>query len=103
MADQLYLSLWFPNFRFEDLPTKLGCVMRQFAVISGNNRVSAASAYPISFNEVPAYQRLYVTDDRSEETPDALIENAVTEATDQLHEDTAYEFEMRWKLWAPEA
>ena len=103
MADQLYLSLWFPNFRFDDLPAKLVSVMRQFALISGDNRVSAASTYPISFNEAPAYQRIYVNDDRSEETSASLIENAVAEATEQLHDDTAYEFEMRWRLWAPEA
>ena len=102
MADQLYLSLWFPNFRFENLPATLVSVMRQFALISGDPRVSAASAYPISFNEAPTYQRLYVNDDRSEETSDAVIENAVAEATEQLHDDTAYEFEMRWKLWTPD-
>ena len=30
-----------------------------------------------------------------------IIENAVAEATEQLHDDMAYEFEMRWKLWSP--
>ena len=102
MADQLYLSLWFPNFRFDTLPATLVSVMRQFALISGNPRVWAATTYPISFNEAPTYQRLYVNDDRSEETSASLIENAVAEATEQLHDDTAYEFEMRWKLWLPE-
>ena len=103
MADQLYLSLWFPNFRLDSLPAALVSVMRQFALISKDPRVAAASAYPISFTEAPAYQRLYVLDNRSEETSAALIENAVAEATEQLHDDTAYEFEMRWKLWAPDA
>ncbi|MDQ2835065.1 MAG: hypothetical protein M3Y50_15250 [Acidobacteriota bacterium] len=110
MADQLYLSLWFPNFRFESLPATLISVMRQFATISGSSfpegkRVAAATAYPLSFTEAPAYQRLYVNDGRAAEGRDteaAIIENAVGEATEQLHEDTAYEFEMRWKLWAPD-
>jgi hypothetical protein len=102
MADQLYLSLWFPNFRFEALPASLVSVMRQFAVISGDKRVAAASVYPISFTEAPTYQRIYVNDDRSEDTSDSIIENAVAEATEQLHDDMAYEFEMRWKLWSPE-
>jgi hypothetical protein len=102
MADQLYLSLWFPNFRFEALPEKLASVMRQFALISGDKRVAAASVYPISFNEAPTYQRIYVNDDRSEDTSDSIIENAVAEATEQIHDDMAYEFEMRWKLWSPE-
>jgi|SRR5579871_111158 len=103
MADQLYLSLWFPNFRLEALPEKLTSVMRQFALISGEKRVAAASVYPIGFNEAPTYQRIYVNDDRSQDTEDSIIENVVAEATEQLHDDMAYEFEMRWKLWIPEA
>ena len=103
MADQLYLSLWFPNFRFDTLPATLVSVMRQFALISKDSRVYAASVYPISFTEAPTYQRIYVNDDRSEDTSASIIENAVAEATEQLHDDMAYEFEMRWKLWAPEA
>src|SRR3984957_6136687 len=102
MADQLYLSLWFPNFRFDTLPNALVSVMRQFALVSGDKRVVAASVYPIGFNEAPTYQRIYVNDDRSEDTSGSIIENAVAEATEQLHDDMAYEFEMQWKLWAPE-
>jgi hypothetical protein len=105
MADQLYLSLWFPNFRFDTLPATLVSVMRQFALISGDKRVAAASVYPISFTEAPTYQRIYVNDKRSEENKDttgSIIEYAVAEATEQMHDDMAYEFEMRWKLWSPE-
>jgi hypothetical protein len=105
MADQLYLSLWFPNFRFDSLPDKLVCVLRQFATISGHadtKRVAAATVYPISFNEAPVYQRIYVNDDRAQSSEDSIIENAVAEATEQLHDDMAYEFEMKWNLWTPE-
>lgn len=102
MADQLYLSLWFPNFRFDFLPASLVSVLRQFALISGEKRVAAATVYPISFNEAPIYQRIYVNDDRAQSTEDSIIENAVAEATEQLHDDMAYEFEMRWKLWMPD-
>lgn len=101
MADQLYLSLWYPNFRFEALPSALTGVLRQFEVISGDKRVSAATVYPISFNESPAWQRIFVNDDRAQAFEDSLIENAVAEATEQLHDDMAYEFEVRWNLWAP--
>jgi hypothetical protein len=112
MADQLCLSLWYPNFRFAALPAALQAVMRQFAqVASGGsntsdfNRVVAATAYPLDWTESPTFQRVYVNDPRAAEGPDAeasRIENAVPEATEQLHEDTAYEFEMRWGLWLPE-
>jgi hypothetical protein len=115
MADRLYLSLWYPNFRLETLPAALTGVLRQFAVI-GAKRVSAASAYPINFTEPPTYQRIYVTTGQSSAAPehlppgsqppaadpDSIIETAVSEATEQLHDDMAYEFEMRWQLWTPE-
>ncbi len=102
MADQLYLSLWFPNFRLIALPQKLQSVLEQFARVSGEGRVSAASAIPLSWTESPVFQRIFVLDDRSEESKDALIANAVAEATEQLHDDMAYEFEMKWQLWLPE-
>ena len=106
MADQLYLSLWFPNFRFAALPATVVAVLRQFARVSGLPRVASAAAYPVSFSEPPVYQRVYVLDKRAEEGSDtsaSLIENAVAEATELLHEDTAYEFEMKWQLWNFEA
>ena len=105
MADQLYLSLWFPNFRFSTLPATLTSVLRQFARISGIPRVSAAAAYPLRFTEAPIYERQFVLDPRAAETEDtsaSIIENAVAEATELLHEDTAYEIEMKWNLWQPE-
>ncbi len=112
MADQLYLSLWYPNFRFAALPAALQAVMRQFAQVasggtasSAYNRVVAATAYPLDWTEAPTYQRIYVNDDRAADAADteaSRIETAVAEATEQLHEDTAYEFEMRWGLWLPE-
>lgn len=111
MADQLYLSLWFPNFRLQSLPDALVCVLRQFIAVSreaGSHpelaRVAAASAYPIDWTESPIYQRIYVNDERSEasDSDASLPENAVAEATEQLHDDSAYEFEMRWRLWVPE-
>ena len=106
MADQLYLSLWFPNFRFEGLPEAIVGVLRQFARVSGLPRVSAAAAYPVNFTEPPVYQRVYVLDTRAAETEDtkaSMIEYAVQEAMELLHEDTAYEFEMKWHLWNFEA
>lgn len=101
MADQLYLSLWFPNFRLMALPEKLVSVLQQFSLVSGDKRVTAASAYPLGFTESPTYQRLYVNDERSEETAESLLENAVAEATEQIYDDMAYEFEMKWQLWSP--
>jgi hypothetical protein len=111
MADQLYLSVWYPNFRLQSLPAALAGVLQQFALIARDGqpnsdlgRVAVATTYPIDWTESPTYQRIYVNDERAEESADtegSKIENAVAEATEQLYDDSAYEFEMRWMLWLP--
>ena len=58
----------------------------------------AAAAYPISWNETPFYQRIYEEDEVQESAP----ERAVAEATEILHDDFAYEFELKWDLWVAE-
>lgn len=99
MADQLYLSLWYPNFRLEGLPGALVSVLRQLAAAGGASGVTAASVYPISWQEAPAFQRLY----RGTDVGAAPPEEAVAQATEMLHDDFAYEFEVQWDLWAPES
>jgi hypothetical protein len=95
MADQLYLSLWFPGFRMDSLAPAVVSVLKQFASVGGASTVSAASAYPISWNETPAFQRIYV------DAEDAQIEQAVAETMELMHDDFAYEFEIKWDLWTP--
>jgi hypothetical protein len=98
MADRLYLSLWFPNFRLPALAPAIVSVVKQFGVAGHTPRVHAAAAYPISWNEAPFYQRIYEEDEAQESTP----EQAVAEATQILHDDFAYEFELKWDLWVAE-
>ena len=95
MADQLYLSLWFPNFRLASLPAALVAVLKQFAKVGGSNTVSAAAAYPISWSETPVFQRIFDEDEEEAAVPEV----AVAEATEMLHDDFAYEFEAEWELW----
>jgi hypothetical protein len=94
MADSLYYSLWFPNFRLATLPEKLVKVMRQLP----NAVVTAATVYPLDWQQTPSFQRVFLTDEGEAMAP----EEAVAEATEILHEDCAYEFELPWKLWVPE-
>jgi hypothetical protein len=98
VADQLYLSLWFPNFRLAALAPAIVGVLHKVASAGGASVVTAAAVYPISWNEAPVYQRIYDEDDSDAAKP----ELAVTEAMEMLHEDYAYEFEVKWNLWAPE-
>ncbi len=96
MADQLYLSLWFPNFRLASMPAAIVAVLKQFGKAGGSTTVSAAATYPISWNEAPVFQRIYDEDEEEAAVPEA----AVAEATEMLHEDFAYEFEAEWELWS---
>lgn len=99
MADQLYLSLWYPNFRMEALPAALERVMEQFAAAGGSSRVAAATVYPISWNETPVWQRVYRNEpDEAEASPRA----AIAAAMETIHDDYAWEFELVWELWIPE-
>ena len=95
MADQLYLSLWFPGFRMDSLASALVSVLKQFSLVGGASTISAAAAYPISWNEAPAFQRIYV------DAEEAQIEQAVAETMEMMHDDFAYEFEIKWDLWTP--
>lgn len=102
MADQLYLSLWYPNFRLTALPDALERVMDLFGTVAGSSRVRAAAVYPISWNETPVYQRVY----DEEHEPDAEASQprqAIPAAMEMLHDDYAYEFELLWELWTPES
>jgi hypothetical protein len=98
MSDQLYLSLWYPNFRLDALPAALEKVMGQFTAAGGSSRVSAATVYPISWNESPVWQRVFRNEAEEEATPRA----AIAAAMENAHEDYAWEFELVWELWAPE-
>lgn len=73
--------------------------MEQFAAAGGSSRVSAATVYPISWNEAPVYQRVYrgETDDE-----DASPRAAIAAAMETAHDDYAWEFELVWELWVPE-
>jgi hypothetical protein len=102
MADQLYLSLWYPNFRLLGLPAALEKVMEQFGTVAGSSRVKAAAAYPISWNEAPVYQRVY-DDEHEPDLEASQSREAIAAATEMLHDDFAYEFELLWELWTPES
>ena len=97
MADPLFYSLWFPNFRLPMLPEKLIQVMMQLP----EPLVTAASTYPLDWQQASTFQHIYSTPD-TYPAGAVLPEQAVEESTELLHEDGAYEFEVPWKLWYPD-
>jgi hypothetical protein len=105
MADTLYLSLWYPNLRLEALPDKLTAVLGAFAAHGGEAKVYAATVWPVSWNEAPMFQRVWA--DGAEAEPGRSRARirvlAVEEATELLHDDYAYEFQIGWNLWELES
>lgn len=104
MSNQLYLSLWFPNFRFASLPAATLSVLRQFPFSPAKPGVRAAVVYPLSWSEASVYQRIWEAEEISDASPDALnaqLQAAVGQAMESLHEDYCYEFEVYWDLWMP--
>jgi hypothetical protein len=102
MADTLYLSLWYPNLRLEALPGKLIAVLGAFAAHGGEAKVYSATVWPVSWNESPVFERVYgrlVGAVEPGQIPGADPRVAVEEATELLHEDYAYEFQIGWSLW----
>ncbi len=103
MADTLYLSLWYPNLRLETLPDKLIAVLGAFAAHGGEAKVYSATVWPVSWNEAPVFERIYGRMAGGPgQAPGAEPRLAVEEATELLHEDYAYEFQIGWSLWALE-
>jgi len=100
MSDTLYLSLWYPNLRLESLPDKLTAVLGAFAAHGGEEKVYAASVWPVNWSEAPVFQRVYGRmGGVAGASPGVEPRLAVTEATELLHDDYAYEFQVGWNLW----
>jgi hypothetical protein len=104
MSDTLYLSLWYPNLRLEALPDKLTAVLGAFAAHGGEEKVYAATVWPVNWSEAPVFQRVYGRMGAAPgASPGADPRLAVEEALELLHDDYAYEFQVGWNLWELEA
>ena len=94
MADNLFLSLWFPSFaEAEMLPLALA-VLRLFPFSPQEPGISYVAVHPVSWNEATVFERRY----RPGVAPELVIE-AVREF---VHSDYAYVFEAAWELWTPQ-
>ena len=107
MSDTLYLSLWYPNLRLEAIPDKLIAVLGAFAAHGGEDRVYAATIWPVSWSETPVFQQVWGR--RVGSVGDGPVQlgaeprAAVEQALELLHDDYAYEFQIGWSLWELEA
>ncbi len=94
MADRLYLSVWFPSFREQEMMQRLLSLFRQFPFSASRPGLSSITVQPISWNEAAIFQQTF--DHQID------LDRGIKLAAEFLHEDYAYEFEAYWDLWTPE-
>jgi hypothetical protein len=91
VADPLYLSLWFPSFDEQNMMAHAVAVLRQFPFSAARPGVAYLAVHPVSWNEPTVLERRF---------PSGVSpEDAINVASDLLHEDYAYMFDLYWDLW----
>jgi hypothetical protein len=93
MADRLYLSIWFPSFREQEMMPRLLSVLRLVPFSVQRPGIGYLGVHSISWNEPLLFEQTF----NSRVEPD----RALTLASEFLHEDNAYELEVLWDLWVP--
>ena len=94
MSDPLFLSLWFPSFREQEMMAYCLSVLNQFPFSVHRPGIAYVAVHPVSWNEPTILERKF--------NPGVAPEEAITIASDLLHEDYAYVFDTHWDLWTVE-
>jgi hypothetical protein len=93
MADPLYLSLWFPTFRAEEMAVRALGVLQLFPFAHAAPGIAYVAVQPISYSEPSILERRF--------TPPATPEEAMEVVQEFAHEDYAIALEAYWELWTP--
>jgi hypothetical protein len=93
MADRLYLSIWFPSFREQEMMPRMLSVLKQFPFSSQRSGIGHVAVHSISWDQPVVFEQTF--DFRAD------TEHALALAGELLHEDNAYEVEAMWDLWVP--
>jgi hypothetical protein len=93
MPDSLYLSLWFPTFRAEEMLARALAVLQQFPFAAAHPGMTYLAVQPISWAEPSLLELGFV--------PPVTPQEAVEAARDFAHDDYALIFEAYWELWIP--
>ena len=92
MADRVYLSLWLRDFRPENMLEHWRQAIEAFPGSEIAPGVTMA-IYPFDWSETPVFERSFGAETGAEEL--ARL------SSEFLHDDYAYEAEMRWDIWLP--
>jgi hypothetical protein len=93
MADSLYLSLWFPHFRPDEMLARALCVLGQFPYSTQRPGITQVEAHGIAWNEAVVFEDRF--------NPGLAPAQAVEIVREFAHDDHGFAFEAWWDLWAP--
>ena len=93
MADSLYLSIWFPTFRENEMMVRTAAVLRQFPFSALREGITYLSVHPVAWPEPTVVERRF--------DPGVSVEEALDVASEFAHDDYAFVFEAFWDLWVP--
>ena len=91
MPDPLYLSLWFSDFNGPAMLPHILAVLQQFPFSEQRPGITYIAVQPVSWNEASVLERRF--------SPGVPPQEAVVVATDLVHDDYAYVFDMYWDMW----
>ncbi len=94
MADNLYLSVWFPSFAEAEMLRRTLTVMGHFPFSAQQPGITYVSVHPVSWNEPTIFERRF--------RPGVSPEEAANTLAEFVHDDYAFVFEAAWDLWAPQ-
>ena len=94
MSDQLFLNLWFPSFAENEMMPRSMSVARHFPFSQLRPGISFMAIHPVSYSEPIIFQQTFDVG--------ADVDRVVHLASEFLHSDYAYQFEMYWDMWTPE-
>jgi hypothetical protein len=94
MSDPLYLSLWFSDFSGPEMIPPALALLQQFPFSKQLPGITYVAVQPVSWNEATVLEQRF--------SPGITMEEAITIASDLIHDDYAYIFEAYWDLWSPE-
>jgi hypothetical protein len=93
MAESLYLSIWFPSFRENEMMSRALGVLRQFPFSASREGITYLSVHPVAWSEPTVLERRF--------NPGTSPEEAVDVVSEFAHDDFAFVFEAFWDLWVP--
>ena len=94
MADLLYLSVWLRDYNESNMLRYWQRVMEAFPASAIAPGIRSVTIYPFSWAETPVVEQSF--------GEDSSLEDAVSLASEFLHDDCAYDAEMNWDLWLPD-